>query len=389
MHVDMDAFFASVEQLDAPQLRGKCLVVGGSSPRGVVAAASYEARKYGIHSAMPMYKARQKCSDLVIVPPRRKRYSELSHRIMAILGSFSPLVEPLSIDEAYADVTGCSRLYGTADQIGVAVKTKIQEETRLTCSVGIAPNKFLAKIASDYHKPDGLTVIQPDQMAAFIETLPIGKVPGVGAKARQKLLAMGIETLGAVNHLDRRTLVRHFGKFGHRLHQLARGIDDSPVSPDGPAKSVSSEITLEHNTRDRQILERHLLAQAQTVARQLRKHQVVARVVTLKIKTADFKRHTRSQTLARPVRSSDSLYRIAAALLASQTLSEPVRLIGLAAAGLQPETMPVQQNLFDTVGNRQHGKWEKVDRAMDEVTQRYGHRFVVRGESTDRGAKEE
>ena len=388
MHVDMDAFFASVEQLDAPQLRGKCLVVGGSSSRGVVAAASYEARKFGIHSAMPMFMARHKCPDLVIVPPRRKRYSELSRRIMAILGSFSPLIEPLSIDEAYVDVSGCCRLLGTADQIGAAVKASIQEETRLTCSVGIAPNKFLAKIASDYHKPNGLTMIQPDQMAAFIDTLAIGKVPGVGAKARERLLAMGVETLGAVKYLDRGTLVRHFGKFGHRLHQLARGIDDSPVSPDGPAKSVSSEATLAHNTRDRQILERHLLVQAQTVAHQLRKHQVVARVVTLKIKTADFKRHTRSQTLARPVRSSDSLYRIAADLLTEQTLSRPVRLIGLAASGLQPETMPVQQNLFDGRQDRQHSKWEKVDRAMEAVARRYGHRFVVRGAASDLEEKE-
>jgi len=387
--MDMDAFFASVEQLDNPRLQGKCLVVGGSSPRGVVAAASYEARKYGIHSAMPMFQARHKCPHLVIVPPRRKRYAELSRRIMAILGTFSPLVEPLSIDEAYVDVTGCSRLYGSPDQIGGAVKTKIRAETQLTCSVGIAPNKFLAKIASDFRKPDGLTVIHHDQVVAFIDTLSIGKVPGVGAKARQKLSAMGIETLGAVNQLDRRTLERHFGKFGHRLHQLARGVDDSPVLPDGPAKSVSSELTLAANTRNRTILTRHLLSQAQTVARQLRKHQMVARVITLKIKTADFKRHTRSRTLAKPVRSSDAIFRIAAALLASQALSRPVRLIGLAAGGLQPDSMPVQQDLFDCGEDRHQHKWEKVDRVMDAVALRYGHRFVVRGAPDDIGEKEE
>lgn len=383
MHMDMDAFFASVEQLDCPQLRGKCLVVGGASPRGVVAAASYEARKYGIHSAMPMFQARQKCPQLVIAPPRRKRYAELSGRIMAILGTFSPLVEPISIDEAYLDVTGCTRLYGGPDQIAAALKTRIKAETRLTCSVGVAPNKFLAKIASDYRKPDGLTVIDAEQVATFIATLPIGKVPGVGHKARRKLLAMGIQTLGAVNQLDRRSLVRHFGKFGQRLHQLARGIDDSAVSPDGPAKSVSSEITLENNTRDRQILARYLLSQAQVVARQLRKHRMVARVITLKIKTADFKRHTRSQTLAKPVRSSNSIYRISRDLLEHRVLSQPVRLIGLAAGGLQPDTMPVQQELFDSGENHHQHKWEKVDRVMDAVAQRYGHRFVVRGGRSD------
>ena len=390
IHIDMDAFYAAIEQRDNPTLRGMPVCVGGDQHgRGVVMTCSYEARKYGIHSAMPMFQARQKCPQLVIAPPRRKRYSELSRRIMAILGTFSPEVEPISIDEAYLDVTGCIRLYGAPNQIAGAVKTKIKAETRLTCSVGVAPNKFLAKIASDYRKPDGLTVIGAEQVAAFIETLPIGKVPGVGDKAHRKLLAMGIQTLGAVNQLDRRSLVRHFGKFGHRLHQLAQGKDDSAVSPDGPAKSVSSEITLETNTRDRQALARHLLSQAQTVARQLRKHRMVARVITLKIKTADFKRHTRSQTLAKPVRSSNSIYRIASTLLADQALSLPVRLIGLAAGGLQPDTMPVQKDLFDIGEDLHRNKWEKVDQAMDAVAQRYGHRFVVRGESTDLGGKKE
>jgi DNA polymerase-4 len=378
LHVDMDAFFASVEQLDNPSLRGKCVVVGGSH-RGVVAAASYEARKYGVHSAMPIFQARQKCPHLIIVPPQRRRYAALSHQIMDILRSFSPLVEPISIDEAYVDITGCSRLSGCAREAGSAVKARIMEQTGLTCSVGIAPVKFLAKIASDLHKPDGLTLIAPEQVPAFIETLPIEKVPGVGPHARQRLAVLGIQTLGQIRLLPETLLVRRLGKFGHRLMTQAHGRDDSPVVPESAAKSVSSEITLDSDTLDRDVLAAHLLEQSETVARQLRKHDVRARTIILKLKTADFVQHTRSHTLDRPVQSSDTIYETALKLLSAFALSIPIRLIGVGAGNLQPASMPVQRDLFEEARNNQRGQWEKVDQVMDAIAERYGSGSIVRG----------
>jgi len=380
--MDMDAFFASVEQLDNPSLRGKCVVVGGSH-RGVVAAASYEARKYGIRSAMPIFQARQRCPHLVIVAPHRRRYAEISQCVMEILRTFSPLVEPISIDEAYVDITGCARLHGEPRETGRAVKACIKARTKLTCSVGIAPNKFLAKIASDLEKPDGLTLITPDQTAGFIEALPIAKVPGVGPHAQERLAGLGIQSLGQIRRLPEALLVRRLGKFGHRLMALAHGQDDSPVVPESAAKSVSSELTLDRDTTDRNVLACHLLAQSETVARQLRKEAVRARTITLKLKSADFAQHTRSHTLARPVQSSDPIYQTALSLLAAFPLVQPVRLIGTGAGNLQPESMPVQQELFGRPEENQRGQWEKLDRVLDAITERYGRRSVVRGTLAD------
>jgi len=383
LHIDMDAFFASVEQLDNPALQGKCLVVGGDSPRGVVAAASYEARKYGIHSAMPIFQARQKCRDLVIAPPRRKRYVELSRRIMSILRSYSPLVEPISIDEAFVDITGCRRLHGPPRRTARAIKQEIAATVGLTCSIGVAPNKFLAKIASDLNKPDGLTIIAPDQMAAFIEELPIGKVPGVGRRAQQALFDLGIQTLGQVSQYPEDLIVRRMGKFGYRLMALSRGEDDSPVTPYSEAKSVSTETTLSRDTRDREALRGYLLSQAQAVARDLRRKQVRARTVTLKIKHADFQLHSRSRTLDRPVQSAERIYQEVSALFDRYALTKAVRLIGVGAASLQPVSMPVQADIFPDERQARDRKWEKVDRAMDAVAERFGRRAVIRGKSAD------
>jgi DNA polymerase-4 len=379
MHLDMDAFYASVEQLDNPGLRDACLVVGGDTRRGVVAAASYAARRYGIHSAMPIFQARQKCPDLVIVPPRRDRYVELSRKIMALLEDISPLVEQISIDEAYVDISGCARLHGTSRKIARTIKSKIRLEIGLTASVGIAPNKFLAKIASDLHKPDGLTIIEPDQVAAFIEQLPIQKVPGVGPKAADKLVQRGIFTLGQVNRAPSELIARLFGKFGARLIALSQGRDDSPVVPHGEAKSLSSETTLAENTRDRTLLAALLLTQAQSVAHQLRAHRLVARTVTLKLKGADFQRHDHSRTECKPLRASEAIYEAALSLLDGVALVQPVRLIGVAVSGLRPDTLPVQQALFGDTRETVHRKWEKIDQAMDDVTRRYGRQAVVRG----------
>jgi DNA polymerase-4 len=376
--MDMDAFFASVEQLDDPALRGRCLVVGGSH-RGVVAAASYEARKFGIHSAMPIFQARLKCPHLVIVAPRRRRYAELSGRIMDILRTFSPLVEPISIDEAYVDISGCQRLHGTAHETGLAVKTRIREQTGLTSSVGIAPNKFLAKIASDFNKPDGLTIITPEQMPLFIETLAIEKVPGVGAQTRQRLTGMGIQTLGQILQWPEQQLVRNLGKFGYRLLALAQGRDNTPVECESEAKSVSSETTLAQDTADRAVLAACLLAQSDTVARQLRAQHLRARTITLKLKTTDFVQHTRSHSWPQPIQSSDTIYQAALRLLTAFALTQPIRLIGVGAGNLMPESMPVQQALFADEQVRYRQQWEQLDRALDAISERYGQGSVVRG----------
>ncbi len=382
LHVDMDAFFASVEQLDDPSLRGRCVAVGGGQ-RGVVAAASYEARKFGVRSAMPIFQARQRCPHLIVVPPRRQRYAELSQRIMQILGHFSPLVEPISIDEAFVDVGGCERLHGPARETGLAIKKQIQAQTGLSCSVGIAPNKFLAKIASDLNKPDGLTLITVEQMISFIDDLPIQKVPGVGARTQQRLAAMGISTLGQVRGFSEAQLVRRLGAFGRRLMELAHGHDDSPVVVASEAKSMSSEITLDQDTRDRALLATHLLAQAQAVARDLRRHQVRARTITLKLRSADFQRHTRGQTLPQPVDSADAIYATALGLLKAFDLNQPIRLIGVGAGNLQSRQVPLQQELFATEENQQRRQWEKVDRALDAIDERYGRQCVLRGTLTE------
>lgn len=379
LHIDMDAFFASVEQLDDPSLRGKCVVVGGESQRGVVAAASYEARKYGIHSAMPIFQARQKCRTLMIMPPRRKRYAELSRRIMALLRDFSPLVEPISIDEAFVDITGCRRLYGATDSIASAMKNRIFHEVGLTCSVGVAPIKFLAKIASDLDKPDGLTVISPEQMPGFIDQLAIGKVPGVGRQAGRVLSALGIKTLGQVRQCPKNLLIKKLGKFGHRLMALSRGEDPSPVSTHSEAKSISTETTLNQNTFDRELLSGYLLSQSQSVARQLRRKKVRSRTIVLKVKTADFKLHSRSRTLSRPVQSAEKIYQVAMELFRQFPLKQAVRLIGVGAGVLQPVSTPVQAELFPDGRQVRDHKWEKVDRAMDAVAERFGDAAVTRG----------
>jgi DNA polymerase-4 len=379
LHIDMDAFFASVEQMDNPSLRGRCVIVGGASQRGVVAAASYEARKFGIHSAMPIFQARQRCRDLVIVPPRRRRYTELSRRIMDDLRDFSPLVEPVSIDEAYVDITGCRRLHGDPQQAARRIKERIQSRIGLTCSVGVAPNKFLAKIASDLEKPDGLTVIAPEQVPGFIATLPIEKVPGVGRRAWETLQGLGIRALGQVREIPEDLLVGKMGKFAHRLMALAHGLDDSAVTPHSEAKSVSTETTLARDTGDRDILRRHLHSQSQAVARDLRRKGVRARTVSLILKTADFRRHSRNRTLDPPVQSAERIYRTALELLHAFPLTQPVRLVGVGASGLQPDRIPVQADLFQDSGSGRDARWEKVDRAMDAVADRFGKSAVKRG----------
>lgn len=377
LHIDMDAFFAAVEQLDHPELKGRCVMIGSPSGRGVVATASYEARRFGVHSAMPMFMARKKCPQGIIVRPRKQRYKEVSLHLMALLRTFTPLVEPVSIDEAYLDVAGCERLHGSPAAIAAAIKQKVRDQLQLTCSVGIAPCKFLAKIASDMDKPDGLTYIRPEAAVGFARRLPVGKVPGVGRKTLEQLKKMGIRTLGQVLAYPEKTLVEKFGKFGYRLLALADCRDDSAVIPFSPAKSVSSETTLPEDIGEKEVLRRYVLRHSEDVGRQLRKLGVKARTITLKLKHADFTQVTRSVTLAAATQSSETIYRAAAELLAAYPLRTRLRLIGVGASNLGTRPGPVQLGLFGPAGNPD-ANWEKVDRTVDAITCKFGRHSLTK-----------
>lgn len=371
IHVDMDAFFASVEQLDNPGLAGKPVIVGGTSNRGVVAASSYEAREFGIYSAMPIFQARQKCPRGIFISPRRDRYQEISRQVMSILSSFTPLVEQVSIDEAFMDVTGCESMFGPAPEIGSQIKARIKDRLDLHCSVGIAPLKFLAKIASDMDKPDGLTFIPPEQVEEFIDNLPVRKVSGVGQKAAAHLLETGIVNLGDVKKFSREKLVKRLGKYGHRLFELAHGIDRSRVCRQRPVKSVSTEETLAVDINDKSRLKKYLLKHAEEVGRQLRQKGRKAGTVTLKIKHSDFRQKTRQARLPRLTCSSEKIYQAAVALLENYHLKSPVRLVGVGVSDLDDPFRPSQMELFSE-GEDGFEKWEKVGLVVDGITARFG-----------------
>ncbi|MDP2993464.1 MAG: DNA polymerase IV, partial [Deltaproteobacteria bacterium] len=307
LHMDMDAFFAAVEQVDNPALKGKPVIVGGAK-RGVVSTASYEARKYGVRSAMPIFEAKRRCPQGIFLPVRMDRYQEVSQKMMAILEAVSPLVEQVSIDEAFVDLTGTERLHGDCIQTSRKIKERIWAETALTCSIGIAPNKFLAKIASDLQKPDGLTIVPEEEVQSFLKDLPVGKLPGVGPKSEESLRSLGIYAVSDILRFPPELLERKFGKYGLRLVELAQGIDDSPVIPCGPAKSMGSEDTLPEDTTDINILKKQLLSQAEEIGERLRGHGLKGRTVTLKLKHSDFTLVTRSHSLKEATCATKIIY---------------------------------------------------------------------------------
>ncbi len=382
LHIDMDAFYASVEQLDNPWLRGKCVMVGGTSNRGVVSASSYEAREFGVHSAMPIFQAKQRCPDGIFIAPRMKRYKEVSKKVMDILREFSPQMQVVSIDEAYLDISGGQRLHGNPEKVALEIKKEIRKTLQLTCSIGVAPGKFLAKVASDMNKPDGLTIVLPQDVHSFIETLPIQKVPGVGEKSFRQLASMGIKTLGDIQKFPEQILLDRLGKFGKRLIELSCGIDCSAVMPHTSHKSISSECTLGEDTRDKGLLNTYLLKQAEEVARQLRKADVKARTITLKLKHDDFTLVTRSKTINRPTQSSKTIHRQAVKLLDTYRLTRKIRLIGLGTSGFQTAGLPVQQDLFDAV-KKNDNTWEKVDRTLETITKKFGRDVIMRASLRD------
>lgn len=378
MHIDMDAFFASVEQLDNPELRGKPVAVGGSSDRGVCSAASYEARKFGVRSALSVVKARQLCPELILVPGRMGRYKELSKQVMAVLQEFSPVVEQASVDEAYVDATGLERLSGPIETIGRRIKERVKEQTGLTCSVGAAPIRFLAKIASDLDKPDGLSIIYPDQMAAFLRELAVGKIPGVGTKMQEGLKRFGVRKAGDLHHHSRDYWEGRLGKQGGILFDKACGIDPTPVVPVSEAKSCSTENTFHEDTTDRKLLRKWLLAQAERVGADLRRHHYKGRTVTLKVKFADFKQITRSRSLDSATDNTDTIFKIAVQLLDEVELRRPVRLIGVGVSNFGDK--PRQLNLFEEPAAQET---HELDRTVDAIRDRFGTMAVTRGELLD------
>ncbi len=383
LHIDMDAFYASVEQLDHPELRGKPVIVGGSSNRGVVSAASYEARKFGVRSAMPIFQAKKRCPQGVFVPVRMSRYKEMSDRVMEILEKYSPVVEQVSIDEAYLDLTGLGRLHGSLEQIARRIKEEIRRVTSLSCSVGIAPNKFLAKVASETNKPDGLTIIPSRGAAKVAQALPVEKVPGVGKKTVDRMEKLKVTTLGDLLALREQDLVKAVGRFAYTLIEFAKGTDDSPVVSHTDAKSISSEETFEENTNDFEVLRKELLVQAEEVGRRLRKHGVKGSTVTLKLRRADFVRITRSISFSESSDSTVTLYGWALKLLEAVDLSEKFRLIGIAVSGFaKSQSAGTQLSLFGG-GRRRDESWREVEKAMDSITEKFGRQAIKRGSLID------
>jgi len=342
IHIDMDAFYASVESRDNPELRGKPLAVGGSpESRGVVAAASYEARKFGVRSAMPMSRAVRKCPELLIVPPDFAKYREASQKVMAILHSATPLVEPLSLDEAYLDVT--ENLWGEPLAMNVAqrIKQRIREELELTASAGVAPNKFLAKIASGWQKPDGLTVIAPERVESFLQKLPVEALWGVGPVTAKKLRAIGIERLVDVRTAAPELLQKTVGSLADWLVQLSHGVDDRAVEPHRETKSISSETTYAKDLTDWQEINQQVQALAEDVAEQLKRKGLRARTVTIKVRYANFTTVTRSHTTEYYTDSRLELVNRAQTLLErTEAAARPVRLLGVGAHSLKVPEVP-------------------------------------------------
>ena len=376
LHVDMDAFYASVEQLDRQELRGKPVLVGGDRPRGVVAAASYEARKYGCRSAQPMAAARRMCPSAVVVPPRMARYAEMSDRVFALLEQVSPLVEPLSIDEAFLDLTGTERLLGPAEGVARALKDRIRAETGLTASVGVAPNKFLAKLASDLRKPDGLVVVTEENLDAVLLPLPVERLWGVGPKTAARLHALGFHRVADLRTWPEERLAARFGEAGPHFWRLCRGIDDRPVVPAREARQHGQECTFEEDLEDPAEVRAVLLGHAEEVARRLRRHGIRARGVTLKIRYGKFETITRSALLDAASDVGADLRRAAGSVFdrwASASF-RPVRLIGMTATHL--EAGPAQPWLFpDGEAERQ----KRLDGALDEIRARFGAGTLRRG----------
>ncbi len=378
MHIDMDAFFASVEQLDNPQLRGKPVAVGGIGARSVIAAASYEMRKYGVRSAMPGAQARRLCPQGIFLPARMSRYKEKSKEVMQLLQEFSPVVEQSSIDEAYLDAKGLEGIFGSVTSLGKAIKKAMQQHTGLTCSVGCAPVRFLAKIASDLDKPDGLFILKHEQVQDFLHTLSVEKIPGVGKKALEILDALAVRKATDITRYSEDFWKERLGQRGVVLYARAQGIDPTELSVRQEPKSFSAENTFAHDLQDRALMVPYLLKQADKIASELRTHALRAQNITLKIKYNNFKQVTRSKTMKQPVCDTKSIYLEAEQLLSAISLPLAVRLIGIAVSKLDKKAQ--QMLLFDQAT---HKKNEQMEQAVDAIRKRFGSDILQRASVKD------
>ncbi len=380
LHADMDAFYASVEQRDRPELRGRPVIVGGTSMRGVVCAASYEARTYGVHSAMPTVQARELCPDGVFLRGDMAKYRRVSVQIRSVFESVSPEVEPLSLDEAFIDVTASRRLFGAPLVIGRLVKDRVRAATGLAVSVGIGPGKMIAKLASDASKPDGLLEVEASEVRAFLDPLPVGRLWGVGPVTRGVLERAGIRTIADLAAIDPARLQRIAGPATEHLRALARGEDPRAVDPDREAKSYGEENTFAEDVRDGAVARAAIIVHAEAVARRLRHDGMRGRVVVLKMKLAErigpgkFRLLTRRTTLAEPTDDGKALSDAALALWEAHRPRTPIRLLGVAAAGIVPTRAP-QLGLFDDRADRRSA----LNAALDRVIARFGEGSVARG----------
>ena len=382
LHIDMDAFYASVEEHDNPALKGKPLVVGGTGGRGVVAAASYAVRRFGVRSAMPMREALRRCPEAIVVHPRMARYQEVSERVFAIFREFTPLVEGLSLDEAFLDVTASRQLLGAPEAIGAEIRRRIALQTGLTASVGIAPNKLLAKIASDLNKPDGMCHIDAGNLREILDPLPIHKLFGVGSKTLPTVLAAGIRTFRDARVASDEVLWRAFGKHGHAMRDRASGLDDRPVEPDREEKSISAEETFDTDIRAATELRTQLVHLADRTASRLRAQKLLAGRVSVKIRRGDFTTYTRQRSLTPPTQDTAILSAAAEALLRAWLASQPraaVRLLGVGVSDLQSSS---QSDLFSDplpdAGSR-------LDSAVDGIRDRFGNGLLTRASLLPRG----
>ncbi|KAB1656886.1 DNA polymerase IV [Pseudoclavibacter chungangensis] len=372
LHVDMDAFFVAVELLDRPELRGEPVIVGGAGGRGVVSSASYEARRFGVRSAMPMTRALQLCPNAVVIGGHMHKYREASERVMAIFRTITPLVEPLSIDEAFLDVSGATRLFGGPGEIGARIRERVVTETGLTCSVGAAATKFVAKLASGKCKPDGLLVVPEDDTIPFLHALPVGALWGVGEASEERLRSRGIRSVFDLAHTPKEALVRLVGRAsGERLHDLAWGRDPRGVETERREKSVSHEQTFAVDEPDHAALEREIRAQADAVGARLRRAGLTARTVSIKLRWADFTTITRSKTLPEPTDLGRVLFRAAKELFdAAHDEGRPVRLIGVRAGELAEPGGSAALDLWGEAAGDE--AWDAAERTVDRAVERFG-----------------
>ncbi len=374
LHLDLDAFYASVEQNDEPSLQGRPVLVGGRSGRGVVCACSYEARDYGIHSAMPMARALRLCPEAVVRPVRMARYRQLSQQVFAIFSRYTDRIEPLSLDEAFLDVSGCERLFGPAEEIATQIRSIVRAETGLTISAGVAKNKFLAKLASAHGKPDGLCVV-PEPPNGFLLPLPLKRLWGIGPVTCRRLEKFGLRTVADLRQLDEARLERLFGNLGRQLYHLARGEDDRSVQTTSSRHSIGHEDTFDHDLHDSKALHRSLLDLAERVATRLRAKELAGRMVQLKVRFADFSTVTRCQTVNPPLDSALEILAVAKTLLRRTDAERyPVRLLGISLSQLQAK----HEGQGELFGTEQRQKTAALDGVVDLLRQRFGARGVQR-----------